>query len=187
MKIDVTKINGYEEMTPEEKLAALEAFDVEVPKDDSESKKLKEALNKASAEAADYKRKFKERQSEEERAKAEQEEFIKALKEQNAQLTREKATATLEKGFGIAGDYAKDMAEAFLDNRADDFVASFNKFIESHDKELGAKALRSTPRPDGGAVGKETITKEQFSKMGYAELVKLQTENPELYAELNDN
>lgn len=184
MKIDVTKINGYEEMTPEEKIAALEDFDVEIPKDDSETRKLKEALNNASAEAADYKRKFKERQSEEERAKAEQEEFIKALQEQNAQLTREKTAATLEKGFGAAGDYAKGMAEAFLDNNAEDFVAHFNQFIEAHDKELGAEALRKTPRPDNGQTGKDTITKEQFDKMGYKELSKLMEENPELYAEL---
>lgn len=184
MKIDVTKIDGYEAMSAEEKLAALEAFDMELPKDDSESRKLKDALNKASAEAADYKRKFKERQTEEERAKAEQEEFIKALKEQNAQLTREKATATLEKGFGMTGEYAKDLAEAFLDNKADDFVKTFTKFIDAHDKDLNAKALRSTPRPEGGGVIETGVTKEQFDKMGYAERAKLQEENPDLYNEL---
>lgn len=184
MKIDVTKIAGYEEMTAEEKLAALESFEVEVPKDDAEAKKLKEALNKASAEAADYKRKFKERQSEEERVKAEQEEFVKTLKEQNAQLMREKQTATLEKGFGIAGNLAKDLAEAFLDNNADNFVTSFNKFVEAHDKDMAAKAMRGTPRPEGGSIA-NTVTKDQFNKMGYAERVKLKEENPDLYDELN--
>ena len=48
MKIDTTAISGYAEMSAEEKLAALEAFEFETPapKDTDEVTKLKTALSK---------------------------------------------------------------------------------------------------------------------------------------------
>ena len=58
MKIDVSKISGYAEMSAEEKVKALEAFESEEKqtKDSDEVIKLKEALNKATSEAAQNKR-----------------------------------------------------------------------------------------------------------------------------------
>ena len=49
MKIDTTAITGYAEMTAEEKLAALEAYEFEAPKTDEseEVKKLKKAKKQA--------------------------------------------------------------------------------------------------------------------------------------------
>ena len=76
MKIDVTKIEGYENMTAEEKLAALENFDIEEkPNDES---KWKSALDKATAEAAKYKKELREKQTESERLEAERAEKDKA-------------------------------------------------------------------------------------------------------------
>ena len=48
-KIDVASIEGYESMTAEEKIAALEAYEIEVPapKESDEVVKLKNALNNA--------------------------------------------------------------------------------------------------------------------------------------------
>ena len=60
MKI-TDKIEGYENMSAEEKLKALEGFEVEEP-NTSEVTKLKEALNKASSEASNYKKQLKEKQ-----------------------------------------------------------------------------------------------------------------------------
>ena len=53
-KIDVSKIEGYAEMTPEEKVAALEAHEY----DDlsAEVEKYKNAASKANSEAADWRR-----------------------------------------------------------------------------------------------------------------------------------
>lgn len=55
MKIDTTAIAGYEEMSTEEKLAALEAYEFEAPapKDGEEVTKLKAALSKANSDAAE--------------------------------------------------------------------------------------------------------------------------------------
>jgi hypothetical protein len=77
MKIDTSKINGYAEMTAEDKLKALEEYEFETPapKDESEEvKKLKTALSNANSQAADWKRQFREKQTEAERAEAERKE-----------------------------------------------------------------------------------------------------------------
>ena len=52
MKIDTTKIEGYADMSPEQKLAALEGYDMDVPAPDtSEIQRLKEAVSRANSEA----------------------------------------------------------------------------------------------------------------------------------------
>jgi hypothetical protein len=66
MKIDVSKIDGFEAMSAEDKLAALMGYEFEEPKtpDNSEITKLKAALSKANSEAAEWKRSFREKQTE---------------------------------------------------------------------------------------------------------------------------
>ncbi len=57
-KIDTTKIEGYAGMTAEQKLAALEAF--ELPDNNSaELERLKNAVSKANSEAAEYKKQLR--------------------------------------------------------------------------------------------------------------------------------
>ena len=51
MKIDVSKIEGFEEMTPEQKVEALTNLEIETP--DGDAAKYKNLLNKANAEAAE--------------------------------------------------------------------------------------------------------------------------------------
>ena len=64
-KIDTSKIEGYESMTAEQKLAALEAF--EYNDNAEELEKQKAAVTKANKEAAEHKRKLQEKQSDEEK------------------------------------------------------------------------------------------------------------------------
>ena len=92
MKIDVSKIDGFEAMSAEDKLAALMGYEFEEPKapDNSEITKLKAALSKANSEAADWKRQFRDKQSETERAEAERAENEKAMQEELASLRRGK-------------------------------------------------------------------------------------------------
>ena len=66
-KIDTSKIEGYANMTPEQKLAALEGFEYE--DNSAELEKQKNALSKANSEAAEWKRKHNALLSEEEKKK----------------------------------------------------------------------------------------------------------------------
>ena len=77
MKIDTATIEGFEEMSVEDKLKALINYEMEVPapKDNAEEvNKLKTALSKANSDAAEWKRQFREKQTEAERAEAERKE-----------------------------------------------------------------------------------------------------------------
>ena len=75
-KIDLSTVENYSSMTPEEKVAFFEAYELpEVPKpDNTEADKLKAALSKANAEAASYKRELREKQTEQERLESERKE-----------------------------------------------------------------------------------------------------------------
>lgn len=64
-KIDTSKIEGYESMTAEEKLAALESVEF-----DLSGYVSKDTADKYASEAAQYKRQLKERMSAEEAEKA---------------------------------------------------------------------------------------------------------------------
>ena len=60
-KIDVSGIENYQNMTPEEKVKVLEGLDIpESRVDNEETIKLKNALNKASSDVAAYKKKLQE-------------------------------------------------------------------------------------------------------------------------------
>ena len=94
MKIDTSKITGYAEMSAEEKLKALEEFEIETPTDNGdEVTKLRNALSKANSDAAEWKRQFREKQTEQERAEAERAEREKAVEEELRGLRREKTVS----------------------------------------------------------------------------------------------
>ena len=79
-KIDTTKIEGYADMTAEQKLAALEAF--ELPDNNSaELERLKNAVSKANSEAAEYKKQLRAKQTDAE---------IKAAEDEKARTEMEK-------------------------------------------------------------------------------------------------
>ena len=87
-KIDINAIEGYAEMSAEEKLAALEAY--EVPEPDFTGYVKKELLDKASSEAASFKKQLREKMTEEEAAKAKAAEDMASMQEELAKLRQEK-------------------------------------------------------------------------------------------------
>ena len=76
MKIDVTKIEGYETMSAEEKLKALEELEIDT-KEFTKGYVKKEVFDKTASDLAALKKKDRENLSETERLKAEQEEQLK--------------------------------------------------------------------------------------------------------------
>ena len=85
MKIDVSKISGFDGMTAEEKVAALLGLDV--PEEVDLSKFVsKETADKYASEAAELKKQLRSKQSEEEVKKMEEEAERKALEDKYNQL-----------------------------------------------------------------------------------------------------
>lgn len=149
MKIDVTKIEGYAEMSAEDKLKALEEYEFDVPKDNSaEISNLKDALSKANSQAAEYKRAWREKQTEAERAEAERAEREKAVEDELRQLRRDKTVSGYIAqclALGYTQDLAARAAEAMADGNNADIFACQQEFLEMKQKEIEANALNKQP------------------------------------------
>ena len=169
MKIDTSKITGYAEMSAEEKLKALEEYEIETPKDNTtEVNNLKEALSKANSQAAEWKRQFREKQTEQERAEAERAEREKAVEEELRGLRRDKTVSGYVANclaLGYNKDLAQRAAEAMADNDAAAIMACQQEFLEAKEKELEEKALNKQPTltsgspPTAGQADKEALNK----------------------------
>lgn len=176
------KIDGYDKMTAEEKLQALEALELE-EQDDS---KWKELINKASAEASKYKKELREKQSEAERLEAERKEAEAKKDAELEALRREKLIAEHKANFlkvGYTEKSAEESANAIADGDYAKIFNNLSNFIAEKEKTIREDLLKSTPKPAGGDSG-QSVTKEQFDKMSYGEKVKLYETNKELYDSL---
>ena len=156
MKIDTAKIENYAEMSAEDKIKALEEFefDTPTPKESDEVMKLKTALSKANSDAAEWKRQFREKQTEAERAEAERKEHEQAVEEELRTLRRDKTIAGYVNSclaLGYNKDLALRAAEAMADNDAATIFACQQDFLEAKRKELEAAALNKQPAITAGA------------------------------------
>jgi len=157
MKIDTTKIEGFAEMSAEEKLAALESyeFDIPAPKENNdEVNKLKTALSKANSEAADWKRQLREKQTEQERAEAERAERDRERDELIATLQRKETVSGYLASclsLGYDKDLATEAANAMADGDAAKIFECQQRFLEAKTKELEAAALNKQPGLTAGA------------------------------------
>ena len=157
MKIDVSKIEGYAEMSAEDKLKALEEFDFEIPKpatDTDEVIKLKNALSNANSQAAEYKRALREKQSEQERAEAERAEREAARDAEIKELRRDKTVSGYLANclsLGYDKELAQRAAEAMADNDAAAIMECQREFLEVKQRELEAAALNKQPTITPGA------------------------------------
>ena len=183
MKIDVTKISGYESMTAEEKLKALEEYNL--PDPDYTGYVRKEVFDKTASEAAEWKRKHNALLSEEEQAKIAREEELNNLRNSVAQMTREKQIAQYKAEYiamGYSDQLATKSAEAAADGDTATVFANQKAFIEAHDQALRAGLLQSTPTPPGGTGGSTVWTKDKIMAIKDArERQTLIQENLELF------
>ena len=106
--------------------------------------KLKKANDKATSEAASYKKQLREKQTAEEIALQE-----KAEKE----LLRENTITKFEKNFltlGYPADLAAKAATAQCDNDTDELFSIQQTFIEEKEKTMKADWMKSMPNPPAG-------------------------------------
>ena len=155
-KIDVSAIPGYSEMSAEDKLKALEEYEFETPtpKENDEVTKLKAALSKANSDAAEWKRQFREKQTEAERAEAERKEREAAVEDELRTLRRDKSVSGYVAQYlalGYTQELALKAAEATADNDAATIMSCQQEYIEAKTKELEAAALNKQPSITPGA------------------------------------
>ena len=183
--IDTSTIEGYAEMTAEQKVEALEKYAFADP--DYSGYVKKEVFDKKASEAAKLEKDLKARMSEDEIKAKERAEELEKYKTEAEALRREKNIANNKAQFISAGfdeALAQETAEAL---EKGDFATVFKNqktVIENVKKIAKGEAMASTPAPAGKAdEGGKTITKEQFDKMSLAERQALYESNRELYDE----
>ena len=156
MKIDTATIQGYDTMTAEQKIAALEAFEY----DDNSAKvqQLTNAVSKANSEAADWKRKHNALLDDDAKKKQDADDERQRIIDRNAELEKQLAVITYTNSYlemGYDKDLAKSSAEAL---QAGDMTTVF-KNGETHRKALEekikAELMKSTHKPSGSIGGEE--------------------------------
>lgn len=148
MKIDVSKIEGYSEMSVEDKLKALESYEVE----DADTTKLKTLLSKANSESAEWKRKLQEKMSEQERAEAERLENEKKVQEELTQLRKEKAISKVKSNYlslGYDDATANEAALAQVDGNTEALFEAQKKHNAAMKAALEKEKLEGQPKVSG--------------------------------------
>ena len=154
VKIDTSKITGYAEMSAEDKLKALEAFEYE--DNAAELEKQKAAVSKANSEAAEWKRKHNALLSEEDKKKQEQEDKFASMEKELSELREAKSASEYKAkliGLGYAEDLATTTAKAMVAGDTMTVLANQQKFLDEYTKQVKADALKKTPKPTPGAGG----------------------------------
>lgn len=153
----------------------------------NEMAKLKRQYDKASSEAAEFKKKYRESLSESEKASMEKAEKEAAREEEFNKLVRENTINRLEKQYmqlGFTPDEAARMAVAETDNDQELKIKIMSEVDGRKKKEYEAEFLATRPNVNVGGGTGVTVTKEQFDAMNPVELTKLKRENPAEYDRL---
>ena len=150
-KIDTKLITGYEQMTPEQKVAALEAYNH--PDPDYSGYVKKDLYDKAASDAASWKKKHNELLTEDERKKQEDADALANMKKELDELRKDK-TISEYKAKLIAQGYdealASDTAQAMADGDTAKVFANQGKFLEDYAKKVKADEMKKTPKPPAG-------------------------------------
>lgn len=175
----VEKTEPVKQEEPKEEIPSTQELLVKIAK-------LEREKNKASSEAADWKKKFRATQSVQEIADAEKAEQEAKRQEENEQMRRQLNILTLEKSYmamGFTEDEASRMAVAEADNEFDTKMKILAEVETRKQKDFEAEFIKSRPEISAG-VGGKIVTQEEFDNMNLYELTKLYRENPEAYARL---
>lgn len=183
-KIDVTQIEGYAEMSAEDKLKALEGFDI--PDPDYSGYVKKDVFDKTASELAGVKKQLKDKMTDDEAAKQKEQEEREELQSKYDKLLRESEISKHKAkllGLGYDEKLADETAEAMADGDMEKVFANQKKHLDSVEKRVRADALKDTPKPTPDGDPK-TMTLEKFRKLSPAERAAFFEEHPEEYKEL---
>ena len=157
---------AYKEgMTEEEISAALEG---KKSSSDAEMNRLKNALTKANSEAAEWKKKVREYQTDEEaKAAAQKEEFEKIMQE-NADLKRaanisDKKAKLISLGYDEKA--ADETAVAMIDGDLEKVIANQAVFLEAQKKNAVADQMRKTARPNGNGSDGDNSNGQDYDSL----------------------
>lgn len=162
MSIDTSKIEGYADMTLEQKVAALEAYEIAEP--DYSGYVKKDMFDKKVSELNEAKKNALAKMSEDEQAQAAREEELAQLRERNKELERTVSIASYKAtylGMGYDEALAEDTANAWADGNFDRIIKNQQKYNDAYAKKVKAGMLGEMPTPPAGS-GEKTITADEI-------------------------
>lgn len=148
-KIDPSKIEGFDNLSADEKVAALLNQEIEVEQTEpADVTKLKTSLSKANSEAAEYKRLLREKQTEAERAEADRAEREKALQDELASYRDRERISTYKAnlmGAGIDEPTADLMAKSLPEGVQDEYFLATKSFLDNQRQKLLTESINKQP------------------------------------------
>lgn len=153
----------------------------------AENAKLKREKDKASSEAANYKRQVMASKSESEKKAIEKAEADAKIQEELTLLRKESALNKLEKSFvtlGYSEEMAKQAAEAQYEGNTDILFQIQKKYFSEKEKLIKSQLMKTMPAPSIGNGDTISVTKEEFEKMDYKERVELFNKHRSVYEQL---
>ena len=177
MKIDASTIEGFDGMTPEQKVEALLGFEYDDGAErlkalEENNAKLKNAVDKASSEAASYKKQYNAKLTDEERAKQESEAAMKAMQERLAEYEKRDKISTATAAFLKAGFDEKAAglaAEAFTGGDIDALASAVKSFKASVETATKSSLMAGNPKPEGSTEPKVRTKADIMAIEDYAE------------------
>lgn len=183
-KIDTSTIEGYSDMTPEQKIAALEAY--ESAKPDYSGYVKKDVFDKTASELAAKKKELNAKLSEDEKKRRQEQEDREKLQSAYDQLLRDSKISKFKAellAMGYEDKLASETAEAMVAGDNDKVFANQKKQLEVVQKAARAEALKKTPKPQPDDDGK-AMTLTEFRKLSPQERYAFAEKNPEDYKAL---
>ena len=186
IKTNVTETTGVEPKADEPKADTKTAEEMYAELL-AENKRMKKAVDKATADASDWKKKFLATQSESEKLSMEKAERDAALKEELEMLRKESRVNKFAKSFmacGYSEEMATKAAEAQYSGDTDELFRLQKLHSENMAKQIRADIMKSMPVPATGNDDDVHITQEQFDNMSYREQLELFEKHPTVYEKL---
>lgn len=171
MKIDFSLIQGYETMSAEDKLKAIEALDLidpEVEKLRADAKKQKDLIDKYTGEISSLKKAQSAGLSAAEQKTKEQEEVLADLQSKYNELLKKNTISTYATKYlalGYDETLALSTATALAEGDMDTVFANSEKFKAGLEKQFKAEAVKNTMKPDGKGSASTPMTKDSIMKI----------------------
>ena len=165
--ISTESIEGFDGMTAEQKVDALLKLDL--PDSSAELARMKSALDKATSEAADYKKQLKGKLTEDEAAAAEREAKWAEMEAKLKELETEKTISTYKASYlampGFDEKLAEETAKALAEGDMKAVFANQQKANAAYEKKLRAEMVKKDPKPDGaGGDDQKKDTAVEFAR-----------------------
>lgn len=184
MKLDTSTIEGYESMSTEEKLKALESY--VIPEPDYSGYVKKDVFDKTASELSAKKRELQSKLTEDEAVKQQEAEKWQDLQERYDKLLRENEVSKYKAnllGLGYDDKLAAETAEAMAKGDTDKVFANQKKHQEAVEKSIRTEVLKQTPAPVGDGKA-DMMTLEKLKAMDELGRLAFSKEHADEYKQL---